>query len=208
MKKILFLLYLVTITYASEYPYYSVQDFLQVEKNSGKTAKNRAMNYQKQVNKFKTYNKTKQLNVVNNYLNQLLPQYDDIMQKKEDYWATPKEFLALGYGDCEDYVIIKYFTLIKLGFDKDKLFFTTVYEQYNGGYHMVLSYFKNKGQAPLVLDNLSFRILSLQTRTDIKADVFINSQGVFKIKKNNLLKKIAHTSTQYSKLIKKIKKEP
>ena len=73
---------------------------------------------------------------------------------------------------------------------------------------MVLSYFKNKGQAPLVLDNLSFRILSLQTRTDIKADVFINSQGVFKIKKNNLLKKIAHTSTQYSKLIKKIKKEP
>ena len=201
MKKILFLLYLVTITYASEYPYYSVQDFLQVEKNSGKTAKNRAMNYQKQVNKFKTYNKTKQLNVVNNYLNQLLPQYDDIMQKKEDYWATPKEFLALGYGDCEDYVIIKYFTLIKLGFDKDKLFFTTVY-------HMVLSYFKNKGQAPLVLDNLSFRILSLQTRTDIKADVFINSQGVFKIKKNNLLKKIAHTSTQYSKLIKKIKKEP
>ena len=126
MKKILFLLYLVTITYASEYPYYSVQDFLQVEKNSGKTAKNRAMNYQKQVNKFKTYNKTKQLNVVNNYLNQLLPQYDDIMQKKEDYWATPKEFLALGYGDCEDYVIIKYFTLIKLGFDKDKLFFTTV----------------------------------------------------------------------------------
>lgn len=205
MKKILFLLYIVTITYASEYPHYSTQDFLQVEKNYGRIAKNRAMDYQKQVMQFKTYNKTKQLNVVNNYLNQLLPQYDDIMQKQEDYWATPKEFLSLGYGDCEDYVIIKYFTLIKLGFDKNKLFFTTVYEQYDGGYHMVLSYFNDKGQSPLVLDNLSFRILSLQNRTDIKADVFINSHGVFKINNNNSLKKIAHTSTQYSKLIKKVK---
>lgn len=205
MKKILFLLYLVTISYASKYPHYSIQDFLQVEKNYGRIAKNRVMDYQKQVIQFKTYNKMKQLNVVNNYLNQLLPQYDDIMQKQEDYWATPKEFLSLGYGDCEDYVIIKYFTLIKLGFDKNKLFFTTVYEQYDGGYHMVLSYFKDKGQSPLVLDNLSFRILSLQTRTDIKADVFINSHGVFKINNNNSLKKIAHTSTQYSKLIKKVK---
>ena len=60
----------------------------------------------------------------NFYLNQLLPQYDDVMQKQEDYWATPKEFLIAGYGDCEDYVIIKYFTLIKLGFDKNKLFLT------------------------------------------------------------------------------------
>lgn len=207
MKKILSLLYFVTISYASQYPDYTTHDLLQIEKNSGRIAKNRAMDYQKQVKKFQTYNKTKQLNAVNSYLNQLLPQYDEIMQKKEDYWASPKEFLALGYGDCEDYVIIKYYTLIKLGFDKDKLFFTTVYEQYNGSYHMVLAYFKDKGKAPLVLDNLSFRILSLQTRTDIKADVFINSRGVFKINKNNLLQKIAHSSTQYSQLIKKIQKE-
>lgn len=208
MIKIIYLLFIPYLIIASEYPHFSNKDLQKIEETSGRIAKNRSMDYQKQVEKFQTYNRTKQLNIVNNYLNQLLPQYDDIMQKKEDYWATPKEFLSLGYGDCEDYVIIKYFTLIKLGFDKDKLFLTTVHEQYNGGYHMVLTYFQERGKSPLVLDNLSFRILDLKTRSDIKADVFINNHGVFKINKKHKLQRIAHSSSQYINLMKKVKKEP
>ena len=164
------------------------------------------MDYQRKVALVSTYDKRKQLNVVNHYLNQLLPQYDDIMQKQEDYWATPKEFLITGYGDCEDYAIIKYFTLLKLGYDEKKLFLTTVFEQHRGGYHMVLSYFKEKGKSPLILDNLSFRILDLKTRKDIKPDNFINSHGVFKIDKKNRLKKIAHHSREYNELMKKVRK--
>ncbi len=145
--------------------------------------------------------------MVNFYLNQLLPQYDDVIQKQEDYWASPKEFLITGYGDCEDYVIIKYFTLLKLGFNKDKLFLTTVYEKYIGGYHMVLSYFKTKGKSPLVLDNLSFRILPLNVRKDLEADTFINTNGVYKIDKNNSLIKIQNYFPQFQELLRKIEKE-
>jgi len=150
----------------------------------------------------------RQLNSVNLYLNQLLPQYDAVIQKEEDYWATPKEFLITGYGDCEDYAIIKYFTLLKLGFDKEKLFLTIVFEQYRGGYHMVLSYFDSENSSPFILDNLSFKILDLQTRVDLKVDTFINHNGIFTIDKNNQLKKIANHSDQFSKLIEKIRQEP
>lgn len=151
--------------------------------------------------------KKKQLVKVNFYLNQLLPQYDDIMQKQEDYWATPKEFLIAGFGDCEDYVIIKYFTLIKLGFDKNKLFLTTVHEKYIGGYHMVLSYFDKEGESPLILDNLSFRILKLEIRKDLEADTFINASGVYKIDKNNKLYKVQNYSPKFEELLTRVKKE-
>jgi predicted transglutaminase-like cysteine proteinase len=144
---------------------------------------------------------------VNFYINQLLPQYDDIMQKQEDYWASPKEFLITGYGDCEDYVIMKYFTLIKLGFTKDKLFLTTVNEKYLGGYHMVLSYFKNEGVSPLILDNLSFRILNLKIRKDLQADTFINHSGVYRLDSKNKLYKIQSSSLKFQELLRKIRKE-
>ena len=205
MKVFYFILF-PFILLASNYPYFNKDELIKIEKNSGKIAKNRVLDYQEKVSVFKTYNRTKQLNLVNRYLNQLQPQYDDVIRNQEDYWASPKEFLITGYGDCEDYVIIKYMTLLKLGFDKDKLYLTTVYEQYKGGYHMVLSYFIEKNESPLILDNLSFRVLNLNIREDIKADIFINSKGVFKIDRNNKLIKIADQSKQYNDLMKKIQK--
>ena len=206
--KILTLMLSPLILFSSNYPHFSKDDFIKIEKNSGKISKNRVADYQENISLFKTYNKTRQLNATNLYLNQLLPQYDDVIQKQEDYWASPKEFLITGYGDCEDYVIIKYFTLLKLGFDREKLFFTTVYEQYTGEYHMVLSYFKKEGSSPLILDNLSFKILDLKTRVDLKVDLFINHSGVYKLDKSNKLKKIARHSKQFDDLIKKILQEP
>ena len=71
---------------------------------------------------------------------------------------------------------------------------------------MVLSYFKDQNKSPLVLDNLSFRILDLNTRKDLEVDSFINSHGVFKLNKNYKLIKIANNSSKYNNLIKKINK--
>ncbi|WP_321777784.1 transglutaminase-like cysteine peptidase [Sulfurimonas sp.] len=193
--------------FSNTYPSFSKKELSSIKKVSGNIAKNRVQDYQKNINSYKHLQKNKQLLKVNFYLNQLLPQYDDVIQKQEDYWASPKEFLITGYGDCEDYVIIKYFTLLKLGFDKDKLYFTTVYEKYIGGYHMVLSYFEADGKSPLVLDNLSFRILPLNIRKDLKADIFINSTGIYKINKNNKLFKVQNNSIKFQELMKKVKKE-
>ena len=136
-----------------------------------------------------------------------MPQYDAVIKNKEEYWATPKEFLIIGYGDCEDYAIIKYFTLLKLGFEEKKLFLTGVKDKYSGNHHMVLSYFKDKGKSPLILDNLSFKILSLKEREDLKADIFINSYGIFKINKNNKLIKKARYTKKFTNLLKKVKQD-
>ena len=198
---------LTTLVLANPYPNFTKKDFILIEKKAGKIAKNRAKDYQNTIYSYKKLPKRKQLTKVNFYLNQLLPQYDQVIQKQEDYWASPKEFLLTGFGDCEDYVIIKYFTLLKLGFDKKKLFFTTVNEKYIGGYHMVLSYFDQKGKSPLILDNLSFRILRLKTREDLKVDTFINATGVYKIDKSNKLSRIQSHSPKFKELLRRIKKE-
>ncbi len=41
--------------------------------------------------------------------------------QREDYWATPLEFLGKGAGDCEDFSIAKYVTLHLLGVSSERL---------------------------------------------------------------------------------------
>jgi len=205
MKFIVFLL-ISSLLFAEQYPTFSQEEISKIEKKNGEISKNRILDFNKNLKRIQKLSKTKQLNALNFYLNQLLPQYDSIIDKQENYWATPKEFLITGYGDCEDYVIIKYFSLIKLGFDEKKLFLTVVKENYYGHYHMVLSYFPSKEKDPLFLDNLSFKILSLSQRTDLQAQTFINSTGVYKLQ-NGKLVKIAKRSLEYTELLTRIKKE-
>jgi len=203
--KIFALLLFCMLLFSNQYPSFSENELSEIQKKNGSIAKNRVLDYKKNIEKIKKYSKKKQLSSVNFYLNQLLPQYDDVINNKEDHWATPKEFLITGYGDCEDYVTIKYYTLINLGFDEKKLYITVVKEGYYGGHHMVLSYFQTQGRSPLILDNLSFRILDLETREDLKADMFINSTGVYKLEGNKLIK-TARYNTEYREFQKKIKK--
>jgi len=203
MKTFLLLL-LVSILLADIYPSFTNSELRAIKKNNV-ISKNRIVDYQKTLLMLKTLDKETQLNKVNFYLNRLLPQYDDVINKKVDNWATPKEFLTVGYGDCEDYVIIKYYSLIKLGFDEKKLYITLVKEKFKGGNHMVLTYFKTKNTPPLVLDNLSFKILDLKIREDLEAQLFINSSGVYKLTKDLKLQKMAHKYKEFEELKAKVK---
>lgn len=203
--KIIFFLFISSFLLANQYPYFEPEEFANLAKSDYIT-KNRLLDYQKTMLRLKTKDKTKQLQSINFYLNQLLPQYDAVIQQKEDYWATPKEFLYIGYGDCEDYVIIKYYSLIKLGFDEKKLFITLVKEKFESAHHMVLTYFKTPSKAPLVLDNLSFKILTLPQRTDLNAELFINSSGVYTLDKNNRLQLVSKKYKAYEELKEKVAK--
>jgi len=203
MKNFLLLL-LTSILLADTYPSFTNSELRAIQ-NNNTISKNRIVDYQKTLLTLKTLDKKTQLNRINFYLNRLLPQYDNIINNKLDNWATPKEFLIVGYGDCEDYAIIKYYSLIKLGFDEKKLFITVVKEKFKGGIHMVLTYFKTKNESPLVLDNLSFKILDLKTREDLEAELFINSSGVYKLQKNHKLLKVAHKYREFEELKAKIK---
>ena len=205
IKNFLLLTLFTYALFAQEYPSFTSQELQNLDR-SDRIAKNRILDYEKQVKICSSLPRKKQLQKINFYLNTLLPQYDAIINKKEDNWATPKEFLRVGYGDCEDYVIIKYYTLIHLGFDEKKLFITVVKEKFYGGYHMVLSYFKYKGKSPLVLDNLSFKILPMSKRSDLEAQYYINSTGVYKLLKNNQLHKVADKYKEFEELQKKVSK--
>ena len=204
MIKITLLLFISLLLFAQQYPYFSASELKSIKK-SNPISLNRILDYQNYIFSCKTDSKAKQLNKINFYLNRLLPQYDAVINKKEDNWATPKEFLSVGYGDCEDYVIIKYYSLLQLGFDKKKLFFAVVKEKFYGGYHMVLAYYSNPLKPPLILDNLSFKILTLEKRSDLQAQLLINTTGVYKVTKDLKLKKVAQKYKEFEELQFKIK---
>jgi predicted transglutaminase-like cysteine proteinase len=70
----------------------------------------------------------------------------------EDYWATPGEFMERS-GDCEDYVIAKYFALRDLGLTPDDLRIAGVWNlRVNQGHALLLV---KDGDTTWVLDNLA-----------------------------------------------------
>jgi predicted transglutaminase-like cysteine proteinase len=79
-----------------------------------------------------------QLDAVNAWAN-TRPYVEDIQNYHvSDYWATPGQFLAHG-GDCEDYAIAKYFSLVRLGFSADDLRIVIVDDTNLNVFHAVLA---------------------------------------------------------------------
>ena len=86
------------------------------------------------------------------------PYKEDIANwHKQDYWAIPAEFLKKS-GDCEDYSIIKYFTLKELGIPPEKMRIVVVRDTVRNFAHAILAVYLN-GDV-YILDNLSNTVLS------------------------------------------------
>lgn len=102
-----------------------------------------------------------------------------------DYWATPMETLGRAAGDCEDYAIAKYFTLMELGVAPEKLRLIYVRAKTGGSdstaaqAHMVLAYYAQPDAEPLVLDNLIGDIRPASKRPDLVPVFSFNRDGVF-----------------------------
>jgi len=120
-----------------------------------------------------------QLERVNLFFNAMAFVDDDIHWQKADYWATPIEFLASEGGDCEDFAIAKYFTLIKLGIAEERLTLTYVKAMRLNKAHMVLTYYPSPGAEPLVLDNLIETIQPSSQRTDLLPVYSLNGSGLW-----------------------------
>jgi len=120
------------------------------------------------------------LSLINNYYNEHLIFQDDTEHwGKSDYWATPLEFVASGAGDCEDYAIAKYFSLIAAGIAESKLRLTYVKAIKLRQSHMVLTYFKHPQSIPLVLDNLIPEIKRADFRNDLVPVYSFNGSGLW-----------------------------
>lgn len=110
------------------------------------------------------------LDLVNNFFNTLSWRSDLENWGVEDYWATPLETLIRGAGDCEDFAIGKYFTLLEAGVDEERLRLSYVWRWHEGEReaHLVLAYYAEEGSRPLILDNLVADALVLEERQDLE----------------------------------------
>lgn len=122
------------------------------------------------------------LKLANDFFNQI-PWASDIEHwGVEDYWATPVEMLASNSGDCEDYAIGKYFTLLALGFPMDRLRINYVLapaQDPANQAHMVLTYYPKPDAVPFVLDNLIKEIKLASARPDLVPVYGFNGEGLW-----------------------------
>ena len=123
---------------------------------------------------------------INRFFNKRIAYGDDMaVWGQVDYWASPLETLFSGKGDCEDYVIAKYFSLLAAGMPASKLRLVyvraTLGEDENKATvaHMVLAYYADPNATPLILDNLTSDILPATRRNDLTPVFSFNSEGLW-----------------------------
>ncbi|MGH1472636.1 MAG: transglutaminase-like cysteine peptidase [Cellvibrionaceae bacterium] len=117
---------------------------------------------------------TEKLHAANDYFNHQITFSDDLsVWQKEDYWATPLETINKLHGDCEDFSLAKYVTLLLLGIPEERIRLIYVQAQLISSpnqlpvAHMVIAYYPTPNAEPLVLDNLIPQIQLASKRPDL-----------------------------------------
>lgn len=123
---------------------------------------------------------------VNDFFNRRVAFDDDhAIWAQSDYWATPLETIGQGRADCEDYAIIKYYSLKDAGISQNKLRLVYVKARIDGPggpqlqAHMVLAYYPTPDAEPLVLDNLVPDIRMASQRKDLHPVFSFNSEAIW-----------------------------
>ncbi len=93
-----------------------------------------------------------QLRMVNTYFNNWKYTTDREGYGVSEHWASPAEFMN-NSGDCEDYAIVKYFTLHFLGYTDAQMRLVSVVDTIKGIGHSVLAV--NARGGTYILDNNS-----------------------------------------------------
>ena len=123
-----------------------------------------------------------QLTAVNGFFNRRIVFAEDSeVWGQADHWASPLESLAQGRGDCEDYAIAKYFSLLALGMPAGRLRLVYARAQIGGESraHMVLAYYAQPEAEPLILDNLITALRPASRRPDLQPVFSFNSDGLW-----------------------------
>jgi predicted transglutaminase-like cysteine proteinase len=139
-----------------------------------------------------TVDDTIKLATVNVFFNRRILFRDDIeVWSQQDYWASPLEALWKGQGDCEDYAIAKYFSLLAVGMTPKRL--RMVYVRASLGAasgpqvaHMVLAYYppvagspESMAADPWILDNLIGEIRPASQRPDLTPVFSFSVEGLW-----------------------------
>lgn len=161
-------------------------DVDKIEKRYGNEAKIRAIRLDQLINSLLNVSESRKIKNINSFFNLFKFTTDYKLWNIKDYWATRMEFIGRGAGDCEDFVIAKYFTLAQLGVSTKKLYFTYVKSLSLSQAHMVLTYYKTPNSIPLVLDNIKKQILPATMRDDLVPVYSFNGEALYIAKKTGL----------------------
>lgn len=179
---------------AASYYDFSPKLLKKVEKKYGKDAMIRLKQLAALIQEENPRPELEKIHRVNDFFNKIRYYTDIVHWHKEDYWATPFEKLNTNGGDCEDYAIAKYFTLRELGVADDKLRIMYVQALNWGEPHMVLTYFPNADDIPLVLDNLNPKILPATQRKDLVPVFSFNAANLWVAKSRGTGKQAGSSS--------------
>lgn len=156
------------------------------------------------------------LRKVNDFINRHIGFDDDMsIYNYSDYWATPLETIGYGRADCEDFAIIKYFSLKDAGIPFSKLRLVYVKARLDGPggprlqAHMVLTYYATPNAEPLVLDNLVSDILPASQRRDLQPVFSFNSEAIWNGVAGNSARGIGGTGqlSRWQELLLRARKE-
>lgn len=156
----------------------------------GQEAKHRLLEWQELIKSRQKSDEQEKLKLVNSFFNRLPFVADSVHWGKEDYWATPVEFLASNGGDCEDFAIAKYYTLKEMGVPEERLLITYVKSLKLNQPHMVLAYYPSQDADPLVLDNLVNDIKHASERDDLVPVYSFNGKDLWLAKERGRGKRI------------------
>ena len=154
--------------------------FKSVRKKYQQSGLERIKSWQALINENQSLSPEDKLYETNRFFNKIEFKDDIKHWGKNDYWATPLEFLGTNAGDCEDFTIAKYVTLLELGIDDEKLrlMYVTATRPVRQA-HMVLAYYEAPNSIPLVLDNINRRILPASKRRDLIPIYSFNGEGLW-----------------------------
>jgi len=125
------------------------------------------------------------LQAINEFFNRRVQFRDDLeVWGQVDFWASPFEMLEKGAGDCEDFAVAKYFSLISAGMAAQKLRLVYVRAQMGGPggalqAHMVLAYYAPGASQPQLLDSLRDSIEPASARRDLLPVYAFNAEGLY-----------------------------
>ncbi|MBP4047738.1 transglutaminase-like cysteine peptidase [Chromobacterium violaceum] len=160
--------------------------------------------------KLQSVDERQKLAEVNQFFNRRILYREDIDNwGVQDYWATPLEMFGKGAGDCEDFSIGKYISLLVLGVSPDKLRITYVKARIGGPdsaisqAHMVLAYYPTPSAEPLILDSLVTSIEPASQRADLQPVFSFNAQGLWVGNRSSSVSKL----TRWRQVMDKMKNE-
>lgn len=180
-----------------------------LQKIYGSDIKKRLRDWLWTINDYRRKPDIEKLTIANHFINRLAFIDDNKHWQQKDYWASPSETIASNGGDCEDFVIAKYTMLINMGITPDCMQLNYVRVSHYHKPHMVLTYHCHNPDKPLVLDNLSARISTLDKRPDLQIIYRFNQTGIWFRQKNGTFRKMSALSRlrQWDQVNRKIQLE-